>query len=91
MKPKPIEFRSRPKRIIGEQFYIYAGKKWAARKLFLEGCRLTGQLLEKAWSHDLAMPGNAPLRACTRRMPPPHYPETDDDGNELVEFGERID
>jgi predicted transcriptional regulator len=26
---KPIEFRSRPTRIIGERFYIYASKQWA--------------------------------------------------------------
>jgi hypothetical protein len=35
---KPIEFRSRPTRIIGERFYIYAAKQWAAGKLFLAGC-----------------------------------------------------
>jgi hypothetical protein len=35
---KPIEFRSRPTRIIGERFHIYASKQWAAGKLFLEGC-----------------------------------------------------
>ena len=37
---KPIEFRSRPTKIIGERFYIYASQQWAAGKLFLEGCRL---------------------------------------------------
>ena len=44
---KPIEFgssglttgRSRPTRIIGQRFYIYASKQWAAGKLFLQGCR----------------------------------------------------
>jgi predicted transcriptional regulator len=36
---KPIEFRSRPTRIIGERFYIYAGQQWAAGKLYLHGCR----------------------------------------------------
>ena len=36
---KPIEFRSRPTKIIGERFYIYASQQWAAGKLFLEGCR----------------------------------------------------
>jgi predicted transcriptional regulator len=39
---KPIEFRSRPTKIIGERFYIYASKQWAVGKLFLEGCRLAG-------------------------------------------------
>jgi predicted transcriptional regulator len=36
---KPIEFRSRPTKLIGDQFYIYASQQWAAGKLFLEGCR----------------------------------------------------
>jgi predicted transcriptional regulator len=36
---KPIEFRSRPTKIIGERFYIYASQQWAEGKLFLEGCR----------------------------------------------------
>src|SRR5271168_181874 len=36
---KPIEFRSRPTRRIGERFYIYASQQWAEGKLFLEGCR----------------------------------------------------
>ena len=62
---KPIEFRSRPTRITGERFYIYASKQWAAGKLFLEGCRpsvVSGSLsvVKKAWSDDLAMPGDAP-------------------------------
>ena len=37
---KPIEFRSRPTKIIGERFYIYASQAWASGKLFLEGCRV---------------------------------------------------
>jgi hypothetical protein len=32
---KTIEYRSRPTRIIGERFYIYASKKWAGVKLSL--------------------------------------------------------
>jgi len=44
---KPIEFwfdrltagRSRPTKIIGERFYIYASQQWAAGNLFLHGCR----------------------------------------------------
>ncbi len=35
---KTIEFRSRPTKIIGERFYIYAGQKWAEGKLLLAGC-----------------------------------------------------
>jgi hypothetical protein len=30
---KPIEFRSRPTKIIGERFYIYASRQWAAAGL----------------------------------------------------------
>jgi len=40
---KPIEFRSRPTKIIGERFYIYASQRWAAGKLFLNGCRVPGE------------------------------------------------
>jgi hypothetical protein len=40
---KPIEFRSRATKIIGERFYIYASRQWASGKLFLEGCRLEVQ------------------------------------------------
>jgi predicted transcriptional regulator len=40
---KPIEFRSRPTKIIGERFYIYASRQWAEGKLLLEGCRLKVQ------------------------------------------------
>jgi predicted transcriptional regulator len=40
---KPIEFRSRPTKRIGERFYIYASQQWAEGKLFLEGCRLEVQ------------------------------------------------
>jgi predicted transcriptional regulator len=40
---KTVEYRSRPTRIIGERFYIYASK--AAGKA--------------VWSRDLAMPGHA--------------------------------
>jgi hypothetical protein len=36
---KPIEFRSRPTKVIGERFYIYASQQWAEGKLLLEGCR----------------------------------------------------
>jgi hypothetical protein len=37
---KPIEFRSRPTKRIGERFYIYASQQWVEGKLFLEGCRV---------------------------------------------------
>jgi hypothetical protein len=40
---KPIEFRSRPTKRIGERFYIYASQQWAEGKLLLEGCRLEVQ------------------------------------------------
>jgi predicted transcriptional regulator len=57
---KPIEFRSRPTKIIGERFYIYASRQWAAGKLFLEGCRPSAGSGQKIWSHDLAMAGDEP-------------------------------
>jgi predicted transcriptional regulator len=58
---KPIEYRSRPTKIIGERFYIYASRQWAAGKLFLEGCQLAAKTDSPAvWSHDLAMPGDEP-------------------------------
>lgn len=45
---KTIEYRSRPTRIVGERFYIYAaGKKWK------------GTNSGKVWSRDLSMPGHA--------------------------------
>jgi hypothetical protein len=37
---KPIKFRSRRTKVIGERFYIYASQQWAEVKLLLEGCRL---------------------------------------------------
>ncbi len=40
---KPIEFRSRPTKRIGERFYIYSSQQWAEGKLLLEGCRLEVQ------------------------------------------------
>src|SRR3954466_3821975 len=52
---KTIEYRSRPTRIIGERFYIYASRKHAAPTA-------PGPV----WSHDLAMPGGRPGEA-----PPP--------------------
>ncbi|HVT87730.1 MAG TPA: ASCH domain-containing protein [Tepidisphaeraceae bacterium] len=46
---KTIEYRSRPTKIIGERFYIYAaGKKW------------TGAGDSKIWSRDLSMPKGGP-------------------------------
>ncbi len=41
---KPIEFRSRPTKRIGERFYIYASQQWAEGKLLLEGCRVEPQI-----------------------------------------------
>jgi hypothetical protein len=41
---KPIEFRSRPTKRIGERFYIYASQQWAEGKLFLEGCRVKPEI-----------------------------------------------
>ena len=44
---KTIEYRSRPTRIVGERFYLYATKRWATTT-------------NKAWSLDLAMPTDGP-------------------------------
>jgi hypothetical protein len=49
---KTIEFRSRPTRIIGERFYIYASKRRGAS--WGEG---QVNAAEKIWSDDLAVPG----------------------------------
>ena len=63
---KPIEFRSRPTKIIGERFYIYASQRWAAGKLFLEGCRgnaeVRMQIAERrpVISDNLEVPGMMP-------------------------------
>ena len=46
---KTVEYRSRPTRIIGERFYIYASKKELSVASF--------QLPVKPWSRDLVVPG----------------------------------
>jgi predicted transcriptional regulator len=45
---KTVEYRSRPTRIIGERFHIYAAKKSAVG---------SGQWAGKTWSRDLAVVG----------------------------------
>jgi predicted transcriptional regulator len=65
---KPIEFRSRPTKRIGERFYIYASQQWAEGKLFLEGCRGEMQNAEckmqneekRVISDNLEVPGEGP-------------------------------
>jgi hypothetical protein len=49
---KTVEYRSRPTRIVGERFYIYASKK----KLPVA----SGQLPVTIWSEDLATAGELP-------------------------------
>jgi hypothetical protein len=49
---KTAELRSRPTRIIGERFYIYAAKQ----KLPVDSC----QLPVKTWSEDLGLPHDLP-------------------------------
>jgi hypothetical protein len=54
---KTVEYRSRPTRIIGERFWIYASKG--------SGFRVQGLKKDKAagvWSRDLAGPGGGPPR-----------------------------
>ena len=48
---KSVEYRSRPTRIVGERFYLYASQQWATGN---------GRPGAKAWSLDLAMPGDGP-------------------------------
>ena len=50
---KTIEYRSRPTKIIGERFWIYAAKKKVPASVATQGI----------WSRDLAAPGDAPLPA----------------------------
>jgi hypothetical protein len=47
---KTVEYRSRPTRIIGERFFIYASKRSA----------FSGQRSAKAWSHDLSTMSDPP-------------------------------
>ena len=50
---KTIEYRSRPTRIVGERFYLYAAKgPFDSLRSLRAG--------KKAWSRDLAMPGDGP-------------------------------
>ena len=52
---KTVEYRSRPTRIIGERFHIYASKGSGVR---VQG---SGKSKSKTWSRDLAVPGTAAL------------------------------
>src|SRR4051812_33725554 len=52
---KTVEYRSRPTKIIGERFLIYASKRAAKRS----GDAAT----DGAWSKDLAMPGAGEMPA----------------------------
>jgi predicted transcriptional regulator len=54
---KTVEYRSRPTRVIGERFYIYAPKRpWSV----VSG-QLPAEAAKRIWSHDLAAaaPGRA--------------------------------
>jgi hypothetical protein len=46
---KAVEYRSRPTRVVGERFYLYASQKWA-----VGGGQSAGKT-KTAWSLDLAM------------------------------------
>jgi predicted transcriptional regulator len=66
---KTIEYRSRPTRIIGERFYIYAAKKWAG----VNGHDAPGNALTPALSQGERelMPsgvivGTATISRCTK-------------------------
>ena len=64
---KPIEFRSRPTRIIGERFYIYAAKQWAAGKLLLAGCHPAEQRSEVTGQKSANAGLTSDLRPLTSR------------------------
>ncbi len=74
---KTIEYRSRPTRIIGERFYIYAaGKTWRppppeSPEPEPEPSAVSDQRAgrRKVWSRDLAMPGKGPAEPA----PPPGW------------------
>ncbi|MCI0363060.1 MAG: ASCH domain-containing protein [Phycisphaerales bacterium] len=58
---KRIEYRSRPTKIIGERFYIYASRKWAA---------INGETLRGVAPGDLPtglIVGTATITGCTRQ------------------------
>lgn len=50
---KTIEYRSRPTRIVGQRFYLYAAGKWPARRTATAAAAAKA----KAWSVDLAEAG----------------------------------
>ena len=75
---KRIEYRSRPTRIIGERFWIYACKRHPSRGGW-HGVNKPGREIEAAaqriWSDDLAVPGKLPGEAL------PHW---------MIELAERV-
>lgn len=57
---KTVEYRTRPTRIVGERFWIYASRQWASGMPNAEG-RVPNDP-KRAWSLDLGMPdANAEL------------------------------
>src|SRR4051794_157474 len=50
---KTVEYRSRPTHVVGERFWIYASRQWAAG-----GGRKAGK--KGVWSRDLAAAGEGP-------------------------------
>ena len=53
---KTVEYRSRPTRIVGERFWIYAPRKLAAGNLAVDSRRSAGDA--RAWSAELVLPGD---------------------------------
>jgi hypothetical protein len=84
---KTIEYRSRPTRIIGERFFIYAGRQWAA------GSGQTGRI----WSRDLAVPDEplppwmVELAQALRMWKPGELPTGVIVGSAVIERCDRID
>jgi hypothetical protein len=56
---KTVEYRSKPTRIIGERFWIYAAKG-KGPEVRIEG---SGEGRKPVWSRDLVVPGHTPADA----------------------------
>lgn len=55
---KTVEYRSRPTRIVGQRFWIYASRQPAGRQMAAGARRGAGEP-PAIWSRDLAVPGEA--------------------------------
>lgn len=63
---KTVEYRSRPTRILGERFHIYAAGKWPPPVSTVE--RLQMERATRIWSGDLAMVGGEGLEVGRQQL-----------------------